>query len=142
MWKVTARPVAFQLGQNCVYFFSVFPRQHTVSGHNGPASETPWRWRFTGGPMMASFLCLMSYLLPNANVKHTWVCIVSIQTGASIKIDTSQTQFFFIKCIKARLRMLDIFSNLIYLKISHEFAYSTCISEFYIVPIAGVLNVT
>ena len=33
------------------------------------------------------------------------------------------------------------YAALIYLKISHKFAYSTCISEFYIVRIAGVLNI-
>ena len=24
-------------------------------GHHGPASETPYKWRFAGGPMMAPY---------------------------------------------------------------------------------------
>ena len=27
------------------------PSQHTVAGHYRPASETPFEWRFTGGPI-------------------------------------------------------------------------------------------
>ena len=27
--------------------------QHLMLGNHGPASETPFKWRFTGGPMMA-----------------------------------------------------------------------------------------
>ena len=29
------------------------PSQHSILGHNGHASETPFKWRFAGGPMMA-----------------------------------------------------------------------------------------
>ena len=31
------------------------PTQHTVSGHHGSTSETPFKWRFAGGPMVARF---------------------------------------------------------------------------------------
>ena len=31
------------------------PSQHSVNGHHRPASETPFKWRFAGGPMMARF---------------------------------------------------------------------------------------
>ena len=27
--------------------------QHSVLGHHRPASETPFEWRFAGGPLMA-----------------------------------------------------------------------------------------
>ena len=31
------------------------PSQHSMLGHHRPASETPFKWRFAGGPMMALF---------------------------------------------------------------------------------------
>ena len=31
------------------------PSQHTMLGHHRPASETPFKWRFAGGPVMASY---------------------------------------------------------------------------------------
>ena len=30
------------------------PRQHLMFDHHRHASETPFKWRFAGGPMMAS----------------------------------------------------------------------------------------
>ena len=29
--------------------------QHSMLGHHQPASETPFKWRFAGGPMMARY---------------------------------------------------------------------------------------
>ena len=29
------------------------PSQHSMFGHHWPASETPFKWHFTGGPMLA-----------------------------------------------------------------------------------------
>ena len=29
------------------------PIQHSMLGHNRPASETPFKWCFAGGPLMA-----------------------------------------------------------------------------------------
>ena len=37
------------------------PRQHSMVGHHRHASETPFQWRFAGGPMMAQ---LKRYLDP------------------------------------------------------------------------------
>ena len=37
------------------------PSQHSMFGHHGPASETSFKWRFAGEPMMA---CLKWYLDP------------------------------------------------------------------------------
>ena len=34
---------------------SKLPSQHSMLGHHRPASETPFRWRFAGGPMKAHF---------------------------------------------------------------------------------------
>ena len=31
------------------------PSQHSMVGHYRHASETPFQWRFAGGPMMAHF---------------------------------------------------------------------------------------
>ena len=31
------------------------PSQHSMMGHYRHASETPFKWRFAGGPMMALF---------------------------------------------------------------------------------------
>ena len=28
---------------------------HSMSSHHWPANETPFKWRFVGGPMMARF---------------------------------------------------------------------------------------
>ena len=33
--------------------------KHLKSGHHQPASETPFEWRFTGGPMVAQH-CLLA----------------------------------------------------------------------------------
>ena len=37
------------------------PSQHSMSGHHRHASETPFKWRFAGGSMMARLWC---YLVP------------------------------------------------------------------------------
>ena len=29
------------------------PIQHSMLGHHRPASETPFKWRFAGGPLMS-----------------------------------------------------------------------------------------
>ena len=29
------------------------PKQHSMLGHHRPASETPFKWHFAGGPLMA-----------------------------------------------------------------------------------------
>ena len=34
------------------------PSQHPILGHYQPASETPFRWRFAGGPIVARFYVL------------------------------------------------------------------------------------
>ena len=33
----------------------LLPSQQTVTGHYRPASETPFKWRFAGGPIVARF---------------------------------------------------------------------------------------
>ena len=35
--------------------FSKLPSQHLTLGHHRHPSETPFKWRFAGGPMMARF---------------------------------------------------------------------------------------
>ena len=35
--------------------FSKLPSQHSKLGHHRHPSETPFKWRFAGGPMMARF---------------------------------------------------------------------------------------
>ena len=35
--------------------FSKLPSQHSMLGHHLHPSETPFKWRFAGGPMMARF---------------------------------------------------------------------------------------
>ena len=32
---------------------SQLPIHHSIMGHHWPASETPFKWRFAGGPLMA-----------------------------------------------------------------------------------------
>ena len=43
------------------------PSQHLMLGHHRPTpvSETPFKWRFTGGPMMARFKCYWDSLSPH-----------------------------------------------------------------------------
>ena len=41
------------------------PSQHSMLGHYRPASETPLKWRFAGGPMMASFWYYLDPLSPH-----------------------------------------------------------------------------
>ena len=38
------------------------PSQHSMLGYHRPASETPFKWRFAGGPMMALFKCYLDPL--------------------------------------------------------------------------------
>ena len=38
-------------------------------GHHRPASETPFKWRFAGGPMMALFKCYLDPLCPHRKKK-------------------------------------------------------------------------
>ena len=38
--------------QTCIERMLI-PSQNKLSGHRRPASETPFEWRFAGGPMMA-----------------------------------------------------------------------------------------
>ena len=33
------------------------PSQHSMRGQHRPANETPFKWRFAGGPVMARFWC-------------------------------------------------------------------------------------
>ena len=43
------------------------PSQHSMLGHHRPApiSETPCKWRFAGGPMIARFNCYWDSLSPH-----------------------------------------------------------------------------
>ena len=34
--------------------FEILVRQHSMFGYHPPARETPLKWRFAGGPMMAT----------------------------------------------------------------------------------------
>ena len=38
-------------------------KHHTLSGHYQPASETPFEWRFAGGPIVARFYMLIGWSL-------------------------------------------------------------------------------
>ena len=38
--------------------------QHSMLGHYWPASETPFKWRFVGGPMMVRFKWYFDPLSP------------------------------------------------------------------------------
>ena len=38
-------------------------RQQTISEHYWPASETPFKWRFAGGPMLAGFYMFTGHVL-------------------------------------------------------------------------------
>ena len=44
--------------------FSKLPSQHSTLGHHRHPSETPFKWRFAGGPMMAHFFSDMWILSP------------------------------------------------------------------------------
>ena len=46
------------------------PSQHSILGHHRPASETPFKWRFAGGPMMPPPpLVVIRYSLPPSTNK-------------------------------------------------------------------------
>ena len=40
------------------FAFKCMPSHHPISGHNRPVSETPFQWRFAGGPIVARFYVL------------------------------------------------------------------------------------
>ena len=44
-WKITKLKGSFE----------ILVRQHSMFGYHPPAKETPLKWRFAGGPMMATF---------------------------------------------------------------------------------------
>ena len=46
------------------------PNQHSMVGHYRHASETPFKWRFAGGPMMALFSGF-SILSPSHQLKKS-----------------------------------------------------------------------
>ena len=39
------------------------PSNHLIAGHHWPASETPFEWRFAGGPIVARHCLLAEYEL-------------------------------------------------------------------------------
>ena len=47
-----------------------FPCKHLKPGHHRPAMETPFKWRFSGGPMVALRLNA-SWVGPNITFLHT-----------------------------------------------------------------------
>ena len=50
-WKITKYRLFWQYWSRT----SVKPSQLSVLDHHWPASKTPFKWRFAGGPMMAHF---------------------------------------------------------------------------------------
>ena len=40
------------------------PGHHTMSGHYRPTSQTPFEWRFAGGPIVARFYMLTGKVHP------------------------------------------------------------------------------
>ena len=53
------------------------PRQHTVSGHHRPSSETPFKWRFARGPMAARSRCL-PYITFISHRSFTQIVVLSV----------------------------------------------------------------
>ena len=43
--------------------------QHSKLGHHRPASETPFKWRFVGGPKMAHLKCYLDSPCPSFTKK-------------------------------------------------------------------------
>ena len=65
-------------------YSSGLPRQHAISGYHRSASDTPFKWRFAGGPIVARFykltgfrsnFCQSFYLHPYFRHFHRPVCI-------------------------------------------------------------------
>ena len=52
------------------------PSQHTVMGRYRPISETPFEWRFTGGPIVAHFNMATGFYLFFSKEHVLWFCIV------------------------------------------------------------------
>ena len=55
--KISYQSVGLQYHWTYVRLRSEFhnPSQHTALGHYLPTSETPYKWRFAGGPIVARF---------------------------------------------------------------------------------------
>ena len=47
------------------------PSQHSLSGYHWPVSETPFQWRFAGGPMMAHLKWYLDPLSSSTTKKRT-----------------------------------------------------------------------
>ena len=45
--------------------YTKLPSQHSLSGHHQHASETPFKWRFAGGSMMARLKCYLDPPTPH-----------------------------------------------------------------------------
>ena len=58
--------------------FSKLPSQHSTLGHHRHPSETPFKWRFAGGPMMARFcdIWILSPLKKRKRKKRCQSCRV------------------------------------------------------------------
>ena len=51
------------LRSECPVVSGLEATQRTVSGHHRPTSETPFEWRFAGGPIVARFEMLTGYMV-------------------------------------------------------------------------------
>ena len=49
-----------------IYYYKPGPRQHAILGHYRPTSETQFKWRFAGGPLVVVFYMLTGVLLADA----------------------------------------------------------------------------
>ena len=54
---------------SCQPKITKLPSQHSMLGHHRPASETPFKWRFAGRPMMAYKLWYLDPLSPQLKRK-------------------------------------------------------------------------
>ena len=51
-------------------FSQIYPSKHVKVSHHRPTNETPFKWRFTGGPIVARY-CMLAGMLWFLNGKRT-----------------------------------------------------------------------
>ena len=68
-WKITQIWGFFAILVRIPLKITKLPSQHSMMGHHRHASETPFKWRFTGGPMMARSQWYLDHSVPPTNWK-------------------------------------------------------------------------
>ena len=92
-WKITKIKVFLAILVQIPWKITKLPSQQSMLGHHRPASETPFKWRFTGGPMMAPFVVTFGSSIPSSTKKECY------QTDKTLWIRTWPIWIWLVDCV-------------------------------------------